>query len=288
MGGRRPGHAGGDHRPACRGGVTARVSVGFALLAAAQLSPSAVHAQAATAAEVVAVERAFAARVLEAGVKAGFTEYLAPDGVVFRPGPVNGRDFMADRPPSSGVLIWRPALAAISAAGDLGFSTGPYQARASADRPVAGTGWYLSVWWRQPDGTLRLLADHGLAAAAADASGREVPDTSVRLLPAGAPGRGPAPALASLDTASAPVPAHGEVRTMAAGALHTGPAARATLFANPLPRLVPLGGGAASSADLAYTYGSYTWGQEHGYYLRVWRLEGNRWVVVADVFSPTR
>ena len=75
---------------------------------------------------------------------------------------------------------------------------------------------------------------------------------------------------------------------MAAGALHAGPAARATLFASPLPLLVPLGGGAARSADLAYTYGSYTWGQEHGYYLRVWRLEGNRWVVVADVFSPTR
>ena len=77
---------------------------------AGAFAPALANAQARTAAEVVAVERAFAARVREAGVKAGFSEYLAPEGVVFRPGPVNGREFFAGRPASAGVLTWRPAV----------------------------------------------------------------------------------------------------------------------------------------------------------------------------------
>lgn len=252
-------------------------------LAGAALLPPAVRAQTGTAAAVVAVEEAFAARVGAAGVKVGFLEYLAPDGVVFRPGPVNGPDYLAERPASSGLLSWRPAVADISAAGDLGYSTGPYEARAAADAPVAGRGWYLSVWRRQADGRLRLVADHGLPAVTS------MPDTSgpVQLWPAGRPGPDSPPDLQSLDRA-APAPVHDRVRTLAAGALHEGAAARTLLFQAASPALTPLGGGTAASHDLGYTYGSYVWQQERGYYLRIWRHEGDRWLVVADLFSPAR
>lgn len=256
----------------------ATVVAGVALLAGALL-PVAASAQGLTAAEVVAAERAFAARVAEAGVKAGFTEYLAPDGVVFRPGPVNGLEFFADRPATSGLLSWYPVVADISAAGDLGYSTGPFEARASQDAPVAGTGWYLSVWRRQPGGELRLLADHGLAGA--------TPDTvrSLLLWPRAAAGTTPAPDFAVLDTAG-PTPVHEQVRTGAARALHRGAAARSALFGEGAPVLKPLGSGSSRSADLGYTYGSYRWGSEEGHYLRVWRLADGRWLVVAEVFSP--
>lgn len=252
---------------------------GLALLAGAGL-PAAAGAQAGTAAEVVAEERAFAERVREAGVKAGFTEYLAPDGVVFRPGPVNGLDFFAQRPAATGLLSWYPVVADVAAAGDLGYSTGPFEARATPEGPVAGSGWYLSVWRRQPNGELRLLADHGLSSS-------EVPDTSraVRLWPASRPGTGPLPDLAALDTAAGPAPVHEQVRTGAAGSLHAGSAARAARFAEGEPRLTPAGSGGSRSADLGYTYGAYQWQAERGHYLRVWRLAEGRWVVVAEVFA---
>lgn len=260
------------------------------LLGAAVL-PGAARAQTGTAAEVVAVEAAFAARVREAGVKAGFLEFLAPDGVVFRPGPVNGPDYLAERPASAGLLSWRPALADLSAAGDLGYSSGQYEARAAADGPVAGTGWYLSVWRRQPSGRLGLVADHGLAAGAgADtaAAHAAVSDTTATALwPASQPSPAPAPDLQALDR-SGPAPVHERVRTLAAGALHAGAAARTALFQAGSPALSPLGGGVAVSRDLGYTYGAYDWAQERGYYLRVWRRAGERWVVVAEVYSPAR
>jgi len=238
--------------------------------------------QTGTAAEVVAVEHSFAARVRAAGVKAGFLEYLAPDGVVFRPGPVNGREAYTDAPTSPVQLSWEPAVADISAAGDLGYSTGPFQVRARADAPVAGAGWYLSVWERQSDGTLRLLVDHGIAATTA-------PDTAVtvRLWPASPAGEQAAPDLAALDRASSAAPVHDATRTYAAGGLHIGASERAALFRDWAPALSPLSAGVASSNDLGYTYGSYVWQQEHGYYLRVWRLVGQRWVVIADVISPS-
>jgi ketosteroid isomerase-like protein len=259
----------------------APLTAGAALLAGALL-PAPANAQRGTAAEVVAAERAFAARVAAAGVKAGFTEYLAPDGVVFRPGPVNGLEFFADRPATSGQLSWYPAVADISAAGDLGYSTGPFEARPSRDAPVAGTGWYLSVWRRDPGGELRLLADHGLAGATPDST------RSLHLWPAAPAGTAPAPDFAALDTAAGPTPVHAEVRTGAAGALHRGAAARAAQFGEVAPRLGPLAAGSARSADLGYTYGSYRWRAEQGHYLRVWRLSDGRWVVVAEVFSPDR
>jgi ketosteroid isomerase-like protein len=208
-------------------------------------------------------------------------EYLAPDGVVFRPGPVNGLAYFAERPAGTALLSWRPALAGISAAGDLGYSTGPFEVRGTPEGPVTGSGWYLSVWRRQEDGSLRLVADHGL-------SGSGAPDTtqSILLLPAAPAGSSPMPELAALDTVAGPAPAHDQVRTGARGAMHVGAAARTALLQAGVPALAPLGGGGASSADVGYTYGSYRWGEEQGHYLRVWRQTPVRWVVTAEVFSP--
>ena len=114
-------------------------AAGLAILTGALL-PSVVLGQAGTADEVVAVEHSFAARVRAAGMKAGFLEYLAPAGVVFRPGPVNDREAYANAPASPVLLSWEPAVADISAAGDLAYSTGPFRVWAKADAPVAGAG----------------------------------------------------------------------------------------------------------------------------------------------------
>src|SRR5262245_3867562 len=74
---------------------------------------------------LVAAERAFSAAAVEHGMQAAFLEYLADGAIVFRPGPVNGRQSWKARNPK-GALVWGPSFAEISGAGDLGFTTGPW------------------------------------------------------------------------------------------------------------------------------------------------------------------
>ena len=52
----------------------------------------------------------------------------------------------------------------LSTAGDLGYSTGPYEFRKdAADAVPASFGNYITIWKRQPDGTLKVLIDLGTA-----------------------------------------------------------------------------------------------------------------------------
>ena len=253
-----------------------RCSLWLPLLALAW-SP-ALHAQGAR--EVVDAEHAFAARAKEAGVKAAFLEYLLPDAVIFRPGPVRAHDFLSAQPARPTLLLWRPALAGLSRAGDLGFSTGPSEVHAAPDQPAASTGWYVTVWQRQADGSMRAVIDHGIAARA----GSDLSEPLVLLDHDTLPDTPGTSDLRALDAEPAAV--HERVRTYAGGVLHTGGVARAEVFRAAWPVLRPLGSGLARSADLGYTYGAYTWGEERGHYVRVWRRAAAGWQVVVDLFAP--
>lgn len=109
-------------------------------------------------------EEAFARTAREKGVKEAFLAYLADDAIVFRPGPVPGRKVYEDMPVGSTFLLaWRPIFAEVSDGGDLGYTTGPYEARSSArvDEP-AHYGHYVSVWERQPGGPWKVVFDAGI------------------------------------------------------------------------------------------------------------------------------
>ena len=63
-----------------------------------------------------------------------------------------------------GKLSWRPIYADVSAAGDLGYTTGPYELRKDPGDPVAASfGNYITIWQRQPDSTWKVLIDLGTA-----------------------------------------------------------------------------------------------------------------------------
>jgi len=66
-------------------------------------------------------------------------EFLADDGIIFQPGPVNGKKFWGERPARKGLLSWEPVFADVSRAGDLGYTTGPWEFRPNGreDQPVA-------------------------------------------------------------------------------------------------------------------------------------------------------
>src|SRR5687767_14367681 len=105
--------------------------------------------------EVVETERAFARAATERGMKDAFIEYAAPDGLLFRRTVVNAKELWRQTNPApTGLLTWRPAFADVSRAGDLGYTTGPWEFRAKpSDEKAAGHGHFVTVWRRQADGT---------------------------------------------------------------------------------------------------------------------------------------
>jgi len=108
-----------------------------------------------------------AATSREDGMAEAFFRFMAPDGMLLRPGvdPIRGPDAIKDR--MSGrtdiILTWTPQGAEVSSSRDLGYSWGTYAVeRTDPQGPVRlGTGKYLNVWRKQPDGTWKVLVDIG-------------------------------------------------------------------------------------------------------------------------------
>ena len=109
--------------------------------------------------EVVETERAFAAAAREGSRKGAFLRFLDSAGVLFRPGPVEGRPALEAGPEFPGLLEWTPAVAAVSDDGELGFTTGPWILTVGDD---VGTGRYTTLWRRTVEGEYRFVLDVGV------------------------------------------------------------------------------------------------------------------------------
>jgi ketosteroid isomerase-like protein len=122
--------------------------------------------------EMVRTERDFAFKSVKEGMKPAFLEYMAPDGVIFQPLAVNARASWEQRENPGVTLVWEPAFAEMSAAGDLGWTSGPWELRSpegSTNPTIYGT--FVSVWRRQPDGSWRVAADKGVVHTAPEKGG---------------------------------------------------------------------------------------------------------------------
>ncbi len=136
------------------------------VLAAALLCPAPAEAAMPAALDsLVAAERAFAGMSVEQGVRNAFLEYLAGDGVIFSPLATNGRQAWESRAPVAATLTWEPVFAEVSAAGDLGYTTGPWELRPNDSQRPTGYGHYVSVWQKQADGAWRVAVDIGITHA---------------------------------------------------------------------------------------------------------------------------
>ena len=112
---------------------------------------------------LVASERAFAALSVEKGMRDAFLTYLADDGVLLRFPPANGKALWSSREAVPATLLWEPAFAEVSAAGDLGYTTGPSEFRPYDDKEPVEHGHFVSMWKRQPDGRWRVALDVGIS-----------------------------------------------------------------------------------------------------------------------------
>ena len=113
--------------------------------------------------KLVETEIAFARAAETKGTKAAFLEFLADDGIIFRPTELNGKQFWNLRPDSPDLLSWRPNWADISSDGKLGYTTGgwEYRANGKADEPGA-YGEYVTIWQKQSDGKFKAVLDIGI------------------------------------------------------------------------------------------------------------------------------
>ncbi len=240
----------------------------FALLAAS-----------ADPASLVDAERDFARASVDNGMMVAFLEYLAEGAVVFRPRPVDGRKFYAERGPSDAVLSWGPAFAEIARSGDFGYTGGPWELRSKPGEEPKNFGHYVSVWKKQKDGKWRVVVDGGIPYPQRIAVPAKV------VFPAHA-GQTRANAISAellaFDSDYTAEHLAGDVRVYRAGE----PPAQGKAALKNEPQLVSRIAGAdmAASGDLGYTYGiAEAPGGQQFSYLRIWRRMRGRWRVAVDL-----
>lgn len=114
--------------------------------------------------KVYDTEKAFEKAVAEKGIKQGFLEYLADEGFIFNPSPVNGKESWSSRPDSPAALTWNPVFIDVSANGALAYSTGNgiYRPKGKDDSNAYYSE-YATVWQRQPNGDYKVVIDIGIS-----------------------------------------------------------------------------------------------------------------------------
>lgn len=262
-------------------------------------------------ASMVAAERAFAQNSVRHGTQAAFLAHMAANGILYRPRAVMAHPYLRARPMAADLaLIWEPVFADMSAAGDLGYTTGPWIGTSRAHQDVDPTfGEYLTIWRRQGDGTWKAELDAAIAHSA-----DPIGPTPLKVpAPAGwsRPASQSKTALASLLAADSALAAAASKEGAASAfrkraarhmrLLRNGRfplmADSATSFLRATPGYTwkPAAGAVSRSGDIGYTYGPYVLltalgsreATESGDYVRIWRRNrAGEWQIAFDMTSP--
>lgn len=126
---------------------------------------------------VINAERSFAAHALAHSTKSAFLQHMDSTAVVFARGnAVNAKRLWTRLPENPAKLIWEPAIAAMSASADFGFTTGPYWMKnnLSDTAAVLGYGQYATVWKKNAAGEWKFLVDLGIELPAIPERAKEV------------------------------------------------------------------------------------------------------------------
>jgi ketosteroid isomerase-like protein len=284
----------------------------FAVLLLLLAAPFAIRAAEPVAAEAARVmvesERKFYQTGQEKGTRAAFLAFLADDGVVFRPGPVNGKEAWGKRPETGLDLIWEPTFAAIARSADFGYTTGPAKWRASKkDEKFLGHGQFVSIWKKQKDGSWKVALDCGIEnpepAGRPEALRMFVPEEGqqTKVVDAGRKAL-PLPEAhqkfvdaAKTNAAEAILAVAGEeIRVYREGRFPAvGKTAAGVLLGTKAGKISfeQLGGDMSRSADLAYSYGKYSLNRdgnaEAGHFFQIWQTDAaGVWKLVLDWQQP--
>lgn len=262
---------------------------------------------------VVEIEKEFALASVQTGLKRSFLAYASPDAVIFRPKPVLAMPVL-NKDPDDGQgtkLDWWPAMGAISRAGDLALSVGPWVLTDDSGKAQQRYyGYYATVWKKQPDGAWKFVIDG--AGAILDGKPTRQRGGPVLVLPVASERRAMTAQAALIEVrlseASLAASSEHDARKAIASVLddkawlmgsRTEPAEgkfgwRAELERRPSKlALTYLGGDASSSGDLAYTYGlvdsldpTSEW--RDASYLHVWQRQKGRWRLIFQGIKSRR
>jgi ketosteroid isomerase-like protein len=232
----------------------------------------------------------------EKGTRAAFLEFLAPDAIIFRPGPVNGQEAWSKRPENGLDLVWEPTFAAIARSGDFGYDTGPSKWRGKKSDPqFTGFGHFVSIWKKQKDGSWKVALDCGIENTKSDVK------PALKLVTPTNRGQGTLESLqqtqsafiatAKLDfTKAFQQFGSDQVRLYRDGSFPTvGKKAAVELLGSEQAGLAMevMRSDLSSSGDLAYSYGSCsdtrTQAGRAGHFLQVWQTDaGGTWKLALD------
>lgn len=260
---------------------------------------------------LVEAERSFARVAAERGTRAAFLEYLTEEAVIFRPRPVRAHDWYMENTQDSGILSWEPDYAEISASGDMGYTTGPWEFRQNAgDAKASSFGHYVTIWERLDGGTWRVVLDLGNVY---DRPFKKSPKVETRVASGG---RGAVDTAQErevlLATESVFSDESKKEGLVAAYMAYTTDDVRYyRMGARPVKGQTPTrkaledvhgvmtwkaeGAGVSEAGDLGYTYGmaelknpGAASAVETSSYMRIWRIEsGGRWSLALDIMLPS-
>lgn len=113
--------------------------------------------------QLIEAERNFAKASVTKGRNAAFVDNLADECLVYnKVWLTKGKQFFRDQQPRPIILKWEPEFADISAGGDFGVTTGPWEVQEyrPGTQPLM-KGYFLTVWQKQTDGSWKVILDNG-------------------------------------------------------------------------------------------------------------------------------
>jgi len=259
--------------------------------------------------EVIDAENGFASLSKTQNTRDAFVTNLADDGIVFeKSNPVLGKEVWSKRAADNSLLFWWPVSSDISASGDFGYNTGPYEwsADRSGARPKA-YGYFSSVWKKGDEGNWKVAIDMGISLPTGEEKSPDPAASKKKRVKIKQPLVFTKAKQELLDwdkkyvdqlnmQSVSFIPSHlsDEARLHRTGhfPLKTKEEIKSFSDSRENYHLDHLGGDMASSGDLAYTYGRVNASNaEDGKqvtlnYLRIWKKEdGKNWKIVLDVIG---
>ena len=255
---------------------------------------------------LVQAERDFCNISRTTTTKQAFMSVLAEDAILFRPQPVNGKKWTQESPESPGLLIWEPAWAETSQAGDIGYTTGPYEFRANRTDSIAtGFGHYVSIWKKKSDQPWKLVMDVGIGHNKLEQASTLALPPKEKIKPQQASQaqkellkadqkfaqllkeKGIAKAYAANITAQARLYRNGHFPFIGNPSIEKYLITlKGTLISETAEGFV------AREGDMGYTYGTATYQEEnvekqYSNYIRIWKRQAdNTWKIVLDIQTP--
>lgn len=261
--------------------------------------------------ELVAAENAFAKLAADSGVKRSFLLTLDQNSINFDAAkPVDGLTLWKASPENKkNALIWYPANAAVSAAGDLGFTMGPGIFKPHIDSARGFNSYFFSIWKRNAAGKFKVLLDGGCRRPADAVMEPKLTNAApLAKRPVAQPSKVKTTVeqLENTFTTACNADANAAYQKFMADsswALRPGKIAgknkadNLTMVVNPKItqcKYTLSGGGVAQSNDLAYAYGTVTFNiinkaginqAVNAFYVRTWQKLGEQWKIVGDMLS---